>query len=124
VTAFCDRDRALGPDDMKVALDSSGRVRLMAKDLARWQVGYVGMTFVPSGRVEAHVEAARRVRRRDGEKHHVESVLVELAAGGTPVVVNDVSGHGWLEIDEPHERVHADRVLRAEAWWPLGAGAS
>jgi choline kinase len=123
VTAFCDRDRALGPDDMKVALDSSGHVRLMAKDLARWQAGYVGMTFVPSGRVAAHVEAARRVRRRDGEKRHVESVLVELAAGGTPVVVNDVSGHGWLEIDEPHERAHADRVLRAEAWWPLEAGS-
>ena len=48
---------------------------------------------------------------------HVESVLVQLARGGAPPVIADISGHGWLEIDEPHERQRADEVLRRERWW-------
>ena len=117
VTAFCDSDRTLGDDDMKVGLDEAGRVREMAKTLARWDLGYVGMTFVPSGRVAAHRAAARRVLERDGDAVHVESVLVELARCGEPPVVGDISGHGWLEVDEPHERERADGTLRAEGWW-------
>ena len=59
----------------------------------------------------AHVLATK------GEASHVESILVELAERGLPPVIADISGHGWLEIDEPHERAHADEVLARERWW-------
>lgn len=117
VTAFCDTDRTLGADDMKVALDDTRRVREMAKTLTAWDCGYVGMTFVPSARRDAYFAAADRVRTAHGDKSHVEQILVELAREGAPPVTADISGHGWLEIDEPHERAHADAVLAREGWW-------
>lgn len=120
VTAFCDRDRTLGADDMKVRLDDSGRVAEMSKTLPRWDVGYVGMTWVPAARVAAHSDAAHHLLETAGESTHVEAVLVEMARRGEPPVIADISGHGWLEIDEPDERMRAEEVLRAESWWQLG----
>ena len=118
VTAFCDHDRTLGADDMKVKLDGQGRVAEMAKTLASWDVGYVGMTWVPASRVAAHGGAAHHLLATAGEGTNVEQVLVELARRGEPPMVADISGHGWLEIDEPHERQKAEEVLRKERWWP------
>jgi choline kinase len=117
VIAFCDSDRTLGPDDMKVRLDPGGRVAEMAKTLEAWDVGYVGMTYVPAARVAAHGDAARRALDRLGESVHVESVLVELAGSGAPPRIADISGHGWLEVDEPQERDAADAHLTSSRWW-------
>jgi choline kinase len=119
VTAFCDTDRKLGPDDMKVAVDAQGRVAAMSKQLERYTLGYVGMTYVPAAHVAAHGDAAHGVLDDVGESAHVEQVLVALAKAGTPPHTGDISGHGWLEIDEPQERAHADEVLRRESWWSL-----
>ncbi len=117
ITAFCDYDRPLGPDDMKVGLDSSKRVAEMAKTLPKWDCGYVGMTFVPASRQADYFAAAARASAAQGDAIHVESILVELARVGTPPAIADISGHRWLEIDEPHERTLADEVLAAEHWW-------
>lgn len=117
VTAFCDFDRALGADDMKVRLDGARRIAEMAKALPAWDCGYVGMTYVPAPRRDAYAAAAARVLAERGDAAHVELILVALAAGGAPPAVADISGHGWLEIDEPHERAHADAVLARERWW-------
>jgi hypothetical protein len=93
----------------------------MAKTLPTFDVGYVGMTFVPASRHEAYFEAAGRVvTSKGGLDKHVEAILVELANAGTPPGIADISGHGWLEIDEPHERAHADEVLKRERWWSDG----
>ena len=116
VTAFCDFDRTLGADDMKVKLDEHRRVAAMAKPLPAWDCGYVGMTFVPAARRDDYFAAAERVLAGLGEASHVEAVLVELARTRAPVIA-DISGHGWLEIDEPHERNHAEQVLARERWW-------
>ena len=117
VTGFCDRDRKLGNDDMKVGLDSNGHVSRMAKTLETWDVGYVGMTYVPAARTADHAEASRRALAEQGDAIHVESVLVALAAAGHPPHIADISGHGWLEVDEPHERDAAEAVLRDKRWW-------
>jgi choline kinase len=117
ITAFCDFDRALGPDDMKVGLDPQGRVQEMSKKLPQWDCGYVGMTFVPAARREAYFEMATRASSEQGDAIHVETILHCLARALTPPVIADISGHGWLEIDEPHERAHADEVLAREHWW-------
>jgi choline kinase len=116
ITGFCDFDRTLGPDDMKVQLDGERRVAAMAKTLPTWDCGYVGMTYVPAERRDAYFAAAERVRTEKGEASHVEAVLVELARTRPPKIA-DISGHGWLEIDEPHERSHAEQVLAREHWW-------
>jgi choline kinase len=116
VTAFCDFDRTLGADDMKVQLDGERRVAAMAKTLTTWDCGYVGMTYVPASRRDDYFAAAGRVLEQKGDGSHVEAILVELA-GARPPVIADISGHGWLEIDEPHERSHAEQVLARERWW-------
>jgi len=77
------------------------------------------MTWVPSGRVAAHADAAHHLLETAGEGCHVEQVLVELTRRGEPPAVADISGHGWLEIDEPDQRAKADEVLRRERWWLL-----
>ncbi|HUH02535.1 MAG TPA: NTP transferase domain-containing protein [Kofleriaceae bacterium] len=117
VTAFCDFDRPLGDDDMKVALDDQRRVRDMAKTLSTWDAGYVGMTCIPGPRARAHAAAGETAMAALGDAIHVESVLVQLVREGTPPVIADISGHGWLEVDQPDERDHAAATLRAERWW-------
>jgi choline kinase len=115
VTAFCDFDRTLGADDMKVELDGQRRVVAMSKQLARWDAGYVGMTFVPAARRGPYLEAVAATRQALGEKANVESVLVQLADAGARPAIADISGHGWYEVDEPHERDRAEQGLAGRA---------
>lgn len=122
VTAFCDFDRKLGADDMKVALtperDGHRYVTDMEKSLQAWDAGYVGMTYVPSqcqGEYRSAIEATTRTR---GGGAVVEQVLVTLALhSATQPAIADISGHGWLEVDEPHERDLAEQTLSEDAWW-------
>lgn len=118
VTAFCDFDRALGHDDMKVEVVAQRHVRSMSKRLERWDCGYVGMTFVPAGLASAHRRALQSVRLGGGEQAVVEEAVVELARMELAACIADISGHGWLEIDEPHEREQAERALASDPWWP------
>jgi choline kinase len=116
VTAFVDTDRTLGADDMKVERDDTGRVRRIAKTLAHWDAGYVGMTKVPraaAARYWATVDAALAA---EGRVIHVERVLARLADAGTPPECRDISGHGWLEVDLPDERDRADEAVRRGGW--------
>jgi choline kinase len=117
VTAFCDFDRDLGADDMKVALGPDREVRAMSKQLDAWDAGYVGMSYIPGSRAADHRAAADAALAAQGDAIHVESVLVELAGRGAPPAIADISGHGWLEVDEPHERDQAEATLAAERWW-------
>ncbi len=121
VTGFVDYDRELSDDDMKVGLDEAGHVHEMSKKLSQWDCGYVGMTYVPpspTGAMPSHALAIDRVRETYGDdKSVVEQVLVELALRGEAPAIADISGHGWLEIDAPHERTHAEETLKREGWW-------
>ncbi len=117
VTAFCDRDRGLGPDGIVVRLDAGGRVAELGERADDADLGYVGLTYVPAARVPAHGDAARRALERWGESAHVETVLSELAAAGAPPAAVDISGHGWFEIDEPGDREAADAALFSHKWW-------
>jgi choline kinase len=117
ITGFCDFDRELGADDMKVRLDETQRIREIAKTLATWDAGYVGMTYVPAARGHAYVDALAGVVERDGDMIHVERVLAHLATTDQPPCIGDVSGHGWLEIDEPHELSRAEDTLARQRWW-------
>jgi choline kinase len=118
VTAFIDTDRTLGADDMKVERDSSGKVHRISKTLSQWDAGYVGMTKLPAatevqGRYWATVDATLAA---EGRAVHVERVLARLAESGNPPSCRDISGHGWLEVDLPEERAHAEAALSTGGW--------
>jgi L-glutamine-phosphate cytidylyltransferase len=112
VTAFIDHDRQLGADDMKVARDTAGRVHAIAKTLLAFDCGYVGMTRVPGDALDRYWAAADAVAAEEGRAVHVERVLARLAASERPPACRDISGVGWLEVDVPEERQHADSVIR------------
>jgi choline kinase len=114
VTAFVDTDRTLGADDMKVERDPRGRVKRIAKTLTTFDAGYVGMTKVPADVAGRYWSEAEAALAEEGRAIHVERVLARLADSGRPPLCRDISGHGWLEVDMPEERAHADQVLRRE----------
>jgi choline kinase len=116
VTAFVDTDRTLGDDDMKVGRDAAGRVRRIAKTLATWDAGYVGMTKVPRAAAARYWTAVDAALAEEGRAIHVERVLARLADAGTPPACRDISGHGWLEVDLPEERDRADEAVRRGGW--------
>ena len=116
VTAFIDRDRTLGDDDMKVERDGAGRIRHIAKTLQQFDCGYVGMTKVPAPASARYWAEADAALAQDGRAIHVERVLARLAAAGEPPGCRDISGHGWLEVDLPEERDRAEAALRQGPW--------
>jgi choline kinase len=111
VTAFIDIDRTLGADDMKVERDARGRVARISKTLTTFDAGYVGMTKVPVAAADRYWAAVQAAQAEEGRAIHVERVLARLADEGHPPLCRDISGHGWLEVDLPEERAHADAVL-------------
>ncbi len=116
VTAFIDTDRALGDDDMKVERDGAGRVRKIAKTLATWDAGYVGMTKIPASASARYWATADAALAEEGRAIHVERVLARLATTSAPPACRDISGHGWLEVDLPEERQRAEEALRQGVW--------
>lgn len=116
VTAYIDTDRPLGADDMKVARDARGRIAAIAKTLASWDCGYVGMTRVPAAAADRYWRAADETASARGPGAHVEEVLAQLAASATPPACRDISGHGWLEVDTPDERARAEAALARGDW--------
>jgi choline kinase len=116
VTAFIDTDRVLGDDDMKVERDAAGRVHKIAKTLATWDAGYVGMTKVPASALPRYWATADAALAEEGRAIHVERVLARLVASAAPPVCRDISGHGWLEVDLPEERERAEEALRVGIW--------
>jgi choline kinase len=111
ITAFIDRDRNLGADDMKVARNPAGHVRAISKTLAEFDAGYVGMTRVPSQALERYFRAADAVLAEAGPSVHVERILASLAESPRPPACRDISGIGWLEVDVKDERDLADATI-------------
>lgn len=116
VTAFIDTDRSLGADDMKVERDARGRIQRISKTLTTFDAGYVGMTKVPAEAAARYWAAAEAALADEGRAIHVERVLARLADAGRPPLCRDISGHGWLEVDVPDERAHADAILRRDSF--------
>ncbi|MFH1130645.1 MAG: NTP transferase domain-containing protein [Pseudomonadota bacterium] len=110
IVAFCDFDRELGPDDMKVKLQDHV-VRDISKKLPSWDAGYVGMTYVPQNCRAEYDRALEQTLHSVGDNSCAEDVLVLLAKDAEPPVIADISGHGWFEIDNQKDRNQAEAVL-------------
>jgi choline kinase len=116
VTAFIDTDRKLGGDDMKVERGADGRVVAIAKTLAKFDCGYVGMTRVPTTMLGRYFGEADRALAEEGRAIHVERILARLAKTADAPACRDISGHGWLEVDTPDERAAAEGALASDGW--------
>jgi CDP-L-myo-inositol myo-inositolphosphotransferase len=116
VTAFIDTDRTLGNDDMKVERGADGRIVSIAKTLAKFDCGYVGMSRVPTALLGRYFDEADRALAEEGRAIHVERILGRLAKTDFAPACRDISGHGWLEVDTPDERAAAEGALAAGRW--------
>jgi choline kinase len=116
ITAFIDTERVLGPDDMKVDRDDSGRVRRISKTLDRFDAGYVGMTRVPRAACRRYLREADALFAAEGPGVHVERVLGRLAETDAPPLCRDLGGRGWLEVDTAEEKARAEEILRDPSW--------
>lgn len=113
VTGFIDTDRSLSNDDMKVRRDPKGHILEIAKTLTDFDCGYVGMTRVPAAARQRYLAEVDAAMAQDGLDIHVERVLARLARTESRPHCRDISGHGWLEVDTPDERTHAEAELQA-----------
>lgn len=111
VTAFVDFDRPLGEDDMKVTLANDRKIRRISKDLHEFDAGYIGVTYVPPGKLDQYKEAAMKVAA-ENESAAVESVLQWLATNSDSPEIFDASGIRWLEIDNQIDLNNANRILK------------
>lgn len=115
ITIFCDRDRTLSDDDMKVKTkpikaDVANLVS-MSKTLLDYDFGYVGVTFVPQNSFAKYWAAVEATEVELGDKANVEHVLNTLANQGESIEVRDISGSWWTEIDTPEDLQRARDVI-------------
>ncbi|MBU0671133.1 NTP transferase domain-containing protein [Patescibacteria group bacterium] len=109
IVAFCDNDRKLEEDDMKV-FERGGCVSDISKQLQEFNWGYVGLTYCPKTKLVDYKYMIDNVIREFGEKAVVENVLKYLSKKFI-VKVGDISGHGWLEIDTRKELRKAEKEI-------------
>jgi choline kinase len=117
VTAFCDFDRKLHDDDMKVHTQEKIGVlgvKNMAKTLSVFECGYVGVTYVPRVQAENYWQAFEAVAKSLGDKANVEHVLQRLADDGAFLPIQDVSGSWWTEIDTVEDLQKARETIPAK----------
>ncbi len=140
ITVFCDRDRKLIADDMKVLsypspsrggasaanmpngmfdAQCAGRspdggaycVQKIDKKLHEFDFGYVGVTCVPKEKMAIYWQAVARVEDELGDKAYVEAVIQRLAADGEKIGIQDISGSWWTEIDTPEDLERARKTI-------------
>lgn len=120
ITIFCDQDRVLQHDDMKIEILSlqapqSGAwqsvFKKMSKEKRNSQIGYVGVTRVPANKIPVYREACQQTEKLLGDKAHVENALNWLAENGEEIRVMDISGSWWVEIDTPEDLKKAQKIL-------------
>lgn len=114
ITAFCDTDRTLQEDDMKVFANNN-TVKEISKTLARFTHGYVGMTYVDKSAIPFYRKTAYELDAKSDGSIAVEAILAELAKNNYSINIGDISGYGWLEIDNEKELLCADNILRSNA---------
>lgn len=112
ITAFCDTDRPLGADDMKV-WQEEGRLVRLSKTLEIYNAGFTGIIMCDAERrplFDTTHDAVLQQDRRLG----VEHILAALAEPGRHVRIGDMSGHRWLEVDTPQDLEIAEQAIATE----------
>lgn len=108
VTAFCEFERALAEDEMKVAIDAGRAIVRISKRLPAWDGGYIGLTHVPKRCLGDYRRAVRSARSAHGASAVAEHALQALADGGHRVAAASLDGIAWNEVDTPEDLARAD----------------
>jgi|SRR3989338_1473860 len=103
ITAMCDYDRNLTGDDMKIKKGKDGYLIKIRKDLADYDGGYIGMTYIPKTKLGAYKEAMADSYKIYGASSNVEAILGHMASSGHQISIADLGGQGWLEVDTPED---------------------
>lgn len=110
ITAFCDFDRVLGDDDMKVR-HNDFKLERISKKLTDFNGGYVGLTYCDKEKLDSYKETVNWLLHKGEDIVVAEDVLRHLAANNYDVHIGDISGHGWLEVDFPEELERAKKII-------------
>ena len=110
LTAFCDFDRNLGDDDMKV-LYENGKLAGISKKLLDYNAGYVGLTYCDKEHFGRYKAAMDKVIAHN-RGLVVEDALRQVMEDGGHIGIGDISGHGWLEVDFPEELERARQEIK------------
>lgn len=111
LSVVCDFDRNLVADDMKIQLHSDGTLQAIDKELQDYQGGYIGMTYCTVAAQPHYWEAAERALKNYGSKACVEKIIHQITQKQRVEVI-DVSGIGWLEVDNQDDLKHAENSLK------------
>ena len=114
IMGMCDFDRTLIADDMKVKLDSKKHISKIHKQLTDFDCGYIGMTYVGKDSLNQYRTAALQTKANKGEMASVEWILGTMAEQNQNVDICDVSGFGWLEVDNQEDLANAESTLAAQ----------
>ncbi|PIR66413.1 MAG: hypothetical protein COU51_03985 [Parcubacteria group bacterium CG10_big_fil_rev_8_21_14_0_10_36_14] len=109
ITAFCDFDRPLGDDDMKVEHESF-ILKKISKKLDKFNGGYVGLTYCDIAMLNEYKNCIDELLAQGEENLVVEDVVRKLSESNE-ILIGDISGHGWLEVDFPEELKNAKKII-------------
>lgn len=110
IRAFCDIDRELGNDDMKV-WHAGGRLNYISKQLEEFNGGYVGLTYCGGEHLDEYKKCSMEILKK-GNENAVAEDIVRMMAEKNMVEIGDISGHGWLEVDFPEELENAKKEIK------------
>jgi len=110
ISIFCDQQRLLTPDDMKVCADTEGRPMRMGKRLETFTHGYIGITYVPQSQYESYREAVDRLLDSSRAPLNVEAV-VDYLMDERKIRLEHVNPGTWYEIDSPDDVRRADYAI-------------
>lgn len=111
VSAFVDFDRPLQEDDMKVSLQNGHTIAQISKSLPSCDAGYIGLTYVPTAKLERYKAAAKQVAAAK-EDAVVENILEQLITDGEKVGIFPATSIRWLEVDNLRDLKNAERILK------------
>ncbi|HEY2864172.1 MAG TPA: NTP transferase domain-containing protein [Casimicrobiaceae bacterium] len=115
ITAFCEFERRLEPDEMKVVVDADGNLRRIAKGLGVFDGGYSGLTYVPRGHLGGYRAAVEQTGALKGDAAVAEQALQTLADTGARIRAASLDGVEWCEIDTPLDFRRAQEFVAAGA---------
>jgi len=111
ITAICDFDRNLAPDDMKIKLDENKKLKKISKTLKDYDAGYIGMTYISKDMINRYKEGVDQTIDIYGPSSCVEFVLGHLAANNIEINICDTSGFKWQEVDTGEDLKRAEAEL-------------
>lgn len=113
VTAFCEFERELAADEMKVVVDARRALVRISKTLPEFDGGYVGLTHVPARRLPAYRGAVAAAFATHGSSAVAEHALQALADAQESVATASLDGVPWHEVDTPEDLARAKAFVRA-----------